>query len=45
MTQGVIGVEIGGRVALIRIAEEDLFQEVTYKLRPELLERTRIFKK
>lgn len=44
MTQGVSGVEIGGRAALIGMAEEELFQEVTFALRTELLERTRIFK-
>lgn len=44
MTHGVAGVEIGERDALIGMAEGDLFQEVTFELRLELLGRTRIFK-
>lgn len=37
MGSGVAGVEMGRRAALNGMAKEDLFQEVPFSLRPELL--------
>lgn len=39
---GVAGVEIGRRAALNGMAKEDLFQEVPFSLRPELLETAQL---
>lgn len=38
------GAEIGGFAALYGMAKEDLFQDLTFELRPELLKRTSNFK-